>query len=250
MDEHVALVHQVLQLLLRHRLYVKGEKCLFHQRQVSFLGFVLRLDGVSIDPQKVSAVLHWPQPTTVKALQRFLGFANFYRRFIWSFSTVAAPLTALTSSKRSRLSWMEEAQEAFDTLKQRFTSAPILRHPDPDLPFVVEVDASETGVGAVLSQCHGNPPKLYPCAFFSKKMSPAERNYDIGNRELLTMKTALEEWKHWLQGARHPFIVLTDHKNLEYLQTARRLNSRQARCVPRSRRPPKNHQDSWSPSRA
>ncbi|KAK3543133.1 hypothetical protein QTP70_011671 [Hemibagrus guttatus] len=114
-------------------------------------------------------------------------------------------------------------------LKQAFTTAPLLGHPDPELPFIVEVDASTIGVGAVLSQQQGNPRKLHPCAFFSRKLNPAEVNYDIGNRELLAVKLALEEWRHWLEGAKHPFTVLTDHKNLEYLRAAKRLNPRQAR---------------------
>ncbi len=93
----------------------------------------------------------------------------------------------------------------------------------------MEVDASTTGVGAILSQQQGNPSRLHPCAFFSHKLSPAERNYDIGNRELLAIKLALEEWRHWLEGAKHPFTVLTDHKNLQYLREAKRLNPQQAR---------------------
>ncbi len=126
------------------------------------------------------------------------------------------------------MAWNPNATEAFNTLKHAFTNASLLVHPSPKLPFVVEVDASTTGVGALLSQ-QGTPPKLHPCAFFSRKLSPAERNYDIGNRELLAIKLALEEWRHWLEGAAHPFLVLTDHKNLQYLREAKRLNPRQAR---------------------
>ncbi|KAI4881834.1 hypothetical protein NFI96_012615 [Prochilodus magdalenae] len=96
-------------------------------------------------------------------------------------------------------------------------------------PFVVEVDASETGLGAVLSQTLGKPSRLHPCAFYSLKLTPAQQNYDVGNRELLAVKVALEEWRHWLEGALHPFTILTDHRNLEYVRTARRLNARQAR---------------------
>ncbi|KAI2649283.1 Transposon Tf2-8 polyprotein [Labeo rohita] len=129
----------------------------------------------------------------------------------------------------SRLAWSQPALQAFDDLRQRFTTAPILHHPDPDRPFIVEVDASSTGVGAVLSQRHGEPSKMFPCAYFSHKLSPAERNYDVGNRELLAIKLALEEWRHWLEGAKHPFTVLTDHRNLEYLRSAKVLNHRQAR---------------------
>ena len=114
-------------------------------------------------------------------------------------------------------------------LKERFTSAPILVFPDPGRQFIVDVDASDTGVGAVLSQRSVKDQKVQPCAFFSRKLSPAERNYDIGNRELLAVKLALEEWRHWLEGAELPFVVWTDHKNLEYIRSAKRLTSRQAR---------------------
>lgn len=135
----------------------------------------------------------------------------------------------MTKRQSSRLVWTPEAEQAFKDLKERFTTAPILRHPDPERPFIVEVDASSTGIGAILSQRQGNPEKMFPCAFYSRKLSPAERNYDVGNRELLAMKAALEEWRHWLEGAQHPFTILTDHKNLEYLRSAKRLNPRQAR---------------------
>ena len=94
---------------------------------------------------------------------------------------------------------------------------------------MVEVNASDVGVGGIPSQRSPEDNKLHPCAFLSRKLSPAERNYDVGNRELLAIKVALEEWRHWLEGAEIPFLVWTDHKNLEYIQTAKRLNSRQAR---------------------
>ena len=119
----------------------------------------------------------------------------------------------------------DTALTAFDNLKRLFNSAPVLHQPDPTLPFTLEVDASEVGVGAILSQWVGTPPKSHPCAFFS----PAERNYDVGNRELLTIKLALEQWHHWLEGLHHPFLVLTDHRNLEYIRGAKSLNYRQAR---------------------
>jgi len=127
------------------------------------------------------------------------------------------------------LLWTPEAETAFNSLKTTFTTAPLLHHPDPEKPFVVEVDASTTGVGGILSQHPELSSKPLPCAFFSKELSPAEANYEIGNRELLAVKLALEEWRHWLEGAKHPFLVLTDHKNLQYLRDAKRLNPRQAR---------------------
>ncbi len=162
-------------------------------------------------------------------MQRFLGFANFYRRFIAHYSQQAAPLTSLLWQKAKSLTWTAEAHRAFTQLKSAFCTAPALSHPDPNIRFVVEVDATTLGVGAILFQWKGEPPVLHPCAYFSKKLSPAEQNYEVGNRELLAIKLALEEWRHWLEGTQHPFVVITDHKNLQYLQEAKRLNPRQAR---------------------
>jgi len=222
LEEHQNHVSQVLQRLLENKLYVKSEKCEFHQERVSFLGYIIKQGRLEADPGKILAVTEWPVPTTRKELQRFLDFANFYRRFIKNYSKVAAPLSSLTSIK-VKFSWTTEANDAF--LKSLFTSAPILIQPDSSKQFVVEVDASDIGVGAVLSQTAGPNNKLHPCAFFSRRLSPAERNYDVGNRELLAVKMALEEWRHWLEGSELPFLVWTDHKNLEYIQS----NSRQAR---------------------
>ncbi|KAI3372638.1 hypothetical protein L3Q82_023114 [Scortum barcoo] len=228
LPDHQLHVRQVLQRLLENRLFVKKEKCEFHASQVDFLGFIIKEGCVQADPAKVRAVAEWPIPTNRKLLQRFLGFANFYRRFIRNYSQEAAPLTALTSPSRPFV-WSEEAEKAFNRLRTLFTTAPVLVQPDPAQQFVVEVDASDIGVGAVLSQRRGSDGRLHPCAFFSRRLSPAEANYDVGNRELLAVKMALEEWRHWLEGSTQPFVVWTDHKNLAYIQAAKRLNSRQAR---------------------
>ncbi len=230
LQEHVQHVRRVLQRLLENGLYVKAEKCVFHAQSVPFLGYIVSVEGMRMDPDRVQAVVDWPTPDSRKALQRFLGFANFYRRFIRSFSQLAAPLTALTSIK-TPFRWSSAAEAAFTKLKGCFVSAPILIAPDPSRQFVVEVDASEVGVGAVLSQRSSSDDKVHPCAYFSHRLSPAERNYDIGNRELLAVKLALEEWRHWLEGSGVPFIIWTDHKNLEYIKSAKRLNSRQARWL-------------------
>ncbi|KAL0177380.1 hypothetical protein M9458_026274, partial [Cirrhinus mrigala] len=228
LQEHVQHVRRVLQRLLENGLFVKAEKCDFHAQSVPFLGYIVSAEGMRMDPEKIKAVVDWPSPDSRKPLQRFLGFANFYRRFIRNYSQLAAPLTALTSP-RMAFRWSDAAEAAFANLKRRFVSAPILVTPDPSRQFVVEVDASEVGVGAVLSQRSPSDDKMHPCAFFSHRLSSAESNYDIGNRELLAVKLALEEWRHWLEGSGVPFMVWTDHKNLEYIRTAKRLNSRQAR---------------------
>lgn len=201
----------------------------FHQTSISFLWYVIGTDGVVMDEKKVNAILNWPNPKTLKKLQRFLGFANFYRRFITNFSTVAAPLTTLTKRGRAQLLWKDSAKRAFVKLKTRFAWAPILCHPNPNLPLTVEIDASNMGIGAVLSQRQGDPAKLNLCTFFSRKLNPAERNYNVGNQDLLAMKATMEKWRHWLEEAKRKFTVITDHKNLEYIRSAKRPNPRQTR---------------------
>ncbi|KAK3550106.1 hypothetical protein QTP86_020667 [Hemibagrus guttatus] len=132
-------------------------------------------------------------------------------------SSIASPLTSLMKGKPRKLVWGVPAQEAFTTLKQSFKTAPILRHPDPNRPFVMEVDAFSCGVGAVLLQRHGTPSKLHPRAFYSRKLTLAEANYDVGNKKLLSIKATLEEWRHWLEGARHPFLASVQVPSVEGL---------------------------------
>ncbi|CAJ0932073.1 unnamed protein product [Ranitomeya imitator] len=228
-ESHVKQVRMVFQVLRANSLFVKGSKCLFGVQKVSFLGFIFSPSTIEMDPVKVQAIYDWTKLTSVKSLQKFLGFANFYRRFIANFSSVAKPLTDLTKKGADVVNWSSAAVEAFQELKRRFSSAPVLCQPDVSLPFQVEVDASEIGAGAVLSQRSSDGSVMKPCAFFSRKFSPAERNYDVGNRDLLAMKLAFEQWRHWLEGAKHRVVVLTDHKNLTYLESAKRLNPRQAR---------------------
>uniref|UniRef100_A0A674M8X6 ribonuclease H n=1 Tax=Takifugu rubripes TaxID=31033 RepID=A0A674M8X6_TAKRU len=228
MEEHHQHVRLVLQRLLGNRLFIKAEKCVFHSASVGYLGYIVEEGRVRADPAKIQAVVEWPRPTDRTQLRRFLGFAGFIRRFIKGFSQVAAPLSALTSTSRP-FAWTPEAETAFSALKDRFTTAPVLAHPDPARQFIVEVDASDAGIGAVLSQRSEADQKIHPCAKFSRRFDPAERNYDVGNRELLAVYGALVEWRHWLEGAKHPFLVWSDHKNLTYVRTAKRLNPRQGR---------------------
>lgn len=211
LDKHHQHVQMVLSTLRKHQLFLKAEKCSFHQKSISFLGYEIDSRGVRMNTNKVEAITSWPIPRTIKELQKFLGFANFYRRFIQNYSSVAAPLTDLLKKGPKHLQWNERATLAFNHLKRIFTSAPLLLHPDPETPFVVEVDASTAGAGAILSQEVGFPPKLQPCAYFSRKFSSREQNYDVGNHELLAIKLAFEEWRHWLEGARHPIVIVRSH---------------------------------------
>ncbi|KAI2667777.1 Transposon Tf2-6 polyprotein [Labeo rohita] len=210
LEEHTQHVRAVLQRLLAHQFTPPRSWVL------------------SMDPQKLEAVRSWPLPTSLKQLQRFLGFANFYWRFIRGFSSTAALLTALTKPSRGEFHLTPEAIQAFKTLCHQFTTAPVLTHPDSTKPFVVEVDASDVGVGAVLSQ-RGPDEKLHPCSFFSRKFNPTQQRYGVGDRELLAIKWALEEWRHWLQGGSEPFTIWTDHQNLTVIKQTKQLNPRQAR---------------------
>ena len=153
----------------------------FSCSSTAFLGYIIYTGSISLDPEKVRAVEEWPKPKDHKALQRLLGFTNFY-------STIAAHFGKV------RFVWDKATEKAFCKLKSRFVSAPILIHPDPKSQFVVDVDASNVGVGAILSQCPAGDSKVHPCAFYSHQLSPAEQNYDIGNKELISVKLALEEW--------------------------------------------------------
>jgi len=218
---------EVLQLLRENDLACKPEKCKFEQTRIECLGMIIDNGQVSMDPVKVEGVLKWPTPNNVKDIQSFLGFANFYRRFIKDFSRIAKPLHELTK-KDEQWEWNEKRQAAFDQLKEAFVSSPVLVAPDTAKPFRLETDASNFAVGAVLSQ-EGADGKWHPVAYFSKALNEAERNYEIYDKELGAIVKSLEEYQHLLEGAETPVEILTDHKNLEYFQTARSLNRRQAR---------------------
>ena len=225
---HKEHVRQVLQRLREHRFYAKLEKCEFNLHEVEFLGHIVSPQGVQMDPKKIETVLNWQQPRNRKDVQRFFGFANYYCQFIPGYADVTTPLSRLLRPKEPFL-WTPEADHAFATLKTRFTTEPILHYPDPRLPFTVETDASSVALGAILSQREDPLQPLRPCAFYSRQFTPPEHNYTIWERELLAIKTAFEVWRHYLEGARHPVQILTDHRNLEHLQTARRLNQCQIR---------------------
>jgi len=225
--EHTQHVRQVLERLRAAGLQVDIEKCEFSVTEIKYLGLIITTHGIKMDPEKVNAVMDWAAPRGVKDVQSFLGFANFYRRFIKEFSKLAGPLTALTR-KDQPFNWTQECQSAFDRLKQAFTTAPILMHYNPDLPVTVETDASDYVVAGVMSQRDDNE-QLRPVAYFSSKMLPAECNYEIYDKELLAIIRAFEEWRPELEGTLDPVEVISDHKNLEYFMSTKLLSRRQAR---------------------
>ena len=175
---------------------------------------------------KVEEVQNWAIPRKVKDVQEFLGFANFYRRFIKDFAKLAVPLTALTKKDEPWL-WTPRCQKAFTLLKNAFTSAPMLAHFDSSLQSIIETDASDYAVGAVHSQIQRNG-KVHSCAFLSRKLSPAELNYDIHDKEMVAIVLAFKEWEYLLKSCQHKIVVWTDHKNLEYFTSSKVLTRRQA----------------------
>jgi transposase InsO family protein len=227
-EQHREVTRRVLKLLEEHQLFLKPDKCDFEQTKVEYLGVIISHNSVEMDPVKVAGVAEWPQPSSKKEVQSFLGFLNFYRRFIQDFSLHARPLFDLTKND-VKWHWSSNEQSSFDTLKELITSAPILTSPDNSRPFRIEADSSDFATGAVLSQESVDDGKWHPVAFLSKSLSEVERNYEIHDKEMLAIIRAMEEWRHFLEGAEHKFDVWTDHKNLEYFRSAKKLNRRQAR---------------------
>ena len=180
-----------------------------------------------MDPTKLAGIRDWPAPINVKGVRSFLGFCNFYRRFIGHYSEIAKPLNELTR-KHTNWEWTVACQSAFDILKQKFQSAPVLLMPDISKPFVIESDASKFATGAVLRQQDVNGD-WHPCGYISQTLTATEQNYQIYDRELLAIIRALETWRHYLLGSGHPVTVLSDHKNLTYYRTGQKLTPRQAR---------------------
>jgi hypothetical protein len=157
---------------LEHDLYVKAEKCLFFQQAVSFIGYHISTSGLVMECDRIAAVRNWQTLTMVKKVQRFLEFTNYYQRFIQGFGQVAAPITSLLKGGPVHLRLSAEADRAFGRLKALFTSARVLAHPDPSLAFIVEVDATEAGIGAVLSQRSGTPPEAPRLCFLFEEAQP------------------------------------------------------------------------------
>ena len=179
-----------------------------------------------MDQEKIRTVVEWEAPDSVKGVQSFLGFANFYQRFIEGYSKLTRPLTNLTKMSE-KFFWSDECGRAFEELKQRFTSAPIMRHYDPKLPCIIECDAADFAIGAVRLPEFEGP--LHPVAFHSRKMNKHEINYKIHDKELLAITAACKEWRRYLEGTRHKISVYTDHRGLEWFTLNKPLNRRQAR---------------------
>ena len=218
---------KVLWRLQDNDLFLKPTKCEFYKTKVKYPGMIIEEGKISMDPGKLKGIQDWPIPTTVKQTRGFLGFGNFYQRFIQGFSNLAKPLNDLLKKDR-KFKWTNNCQKAFNELKKQFMEEPVLMMLDQAKPFQIETDASKYATGAVLTQLDSNGNQ-HPISFISKTFSLTECNYEIYDRELLVIIRALTEWQLYIQGSPHTTTVLSDHKNLTYYREAQKLNRQQAR---------------------
>lgn len=225
-EEHTMLLRKVMLVLKSANLTINVDKCKFARPSLRYLGYIIDKDGLRTDPEKVEAIINFPRPTTFTELKRFIGLASWYRRFVKDFSDVAAPLHDLTKGKKSKkFVWTKEAEVAWLKLKTLLTSTPVMTCPDYTKPFVIQCDASSTGIGAVL--CQKTDEIDQPVAYLSRKLNEREAKYSASERELLSVVYAVEKFRPYVDGTR--FTVLTDHSALLWLHKMKDPHGRLAR---------------------
>lgn len=227
-EQHISLLERVLDKLKAANLTINFEKSQFFRTKLKYLGYIVDSNGLNADPEKVESIMNYPTPSNRKEVRRFLGTASWYRRFIPNFSAIAGPLNKLTSQGKTAppFSWSPAADEAFNKLKSCLISAPILSCPDYAKAFEVHTDASDYGIGAVLTQTLGGTEKVI--AYMSKSLSPQERNYSATEREALAVLTAIEHWRCYLENG-VKFTVFTDHSSLKWFLNLNNPTGRLAR---------------------
>lgn len=223
-EEMMANLRKVFLRLRAANLKINSQKCSLFGKEVKYLGHIVSERGISTDPEKISAVRDWPVPQNRKQLRSFLGFCSYYRKFITGFSLIAKPLFTLTEHQ-VKFEWSSSCQEAFQELKQKLISSPILSFPKEQGQFILDTDASNHGVGAVLSQVQNSTEKVI--AYFSRVLNKAERNYCITRRELLATVASLKSFHHYLYGTK--FKIRTDYISLKWLMSFKDLEGHLAR---------------------
>lgn len=204
---HMQHLRMVLDKLRETQFYAKQSKCSFGQQSIQYLGHIISSAGVATDPEKTSAMENWPLPSNITELRGFLGLTGYYRKFVQHYGIITKPLTQLLTKKG--FVWTDEATEAFNKLKTAMVSTPVLALPNFTLPFTVETDACDNGVGAVLMQ------QNHPIAYMSKALGQMNQKLSIYEKEFLAVIMAVDKWRQYLQ--RGPFLILTDHKSLTNL---------------------------------
>lgn len=230
-NEHRTHVRAVLERLDRYGLTIQTSKCLFGVSQLSFLGHTVSREGTRPLPDKVEPILKYPQPKTIRELQRFLGFLNFFRRFLPNIANHQVHLTSYLKGARkndkTKIDWTEQAEADFQKCKQLVADAVLLAHPKMDAELTLQVDASDFAIGGTLAQIVDN--ELQPLAFFSRKLSVTEKNYSAYDRELLAAYANVQHFRHMLEA--REFSLYTDHKPLTFA-----FRKRSDKCTPRQAR--------------
>lgn len=224
--EHLLHIRSVLSCLRSHKLFCKPKKCVFGVRQVTYLGHHITGTTLAADPEKLKAVSDWPTPKSVSDIRRFLGFANYFRRFIKGYSDMSRPLEE-TTGRHARFVWNQQHQEAFDRLKACLQTTPVLQLVSHKKPLRVVTDASAFALAGVLLQ-ETSPGTWHPVAYTSRRLTPAERNYTAMERETLAVVHALVTWRTYLY--KH-FDIITDNNGVTYLKSKKALSQREARWV-------------------
>ncbi|GJW08341.1 putative reverse transcriptase domain-containing protein [Tanacetum coccineum] len=218
--EHKEHLKQILELLKKEELYAKFSKCEFWIPKVQFLGHVIDSEGIHVDPAKIESIKDWTSPKSPTEIRQFLGLAGYYRRFIEGFSKIAKPMTKLTQ-KKVKFEWGDKQEAAFQLLKQKLCSAPILALPEGSEDFIAYCDTSKKGLGAVLMQ------REKVISYASRQLKIHEKNYTTHDLELGAVVFALKIWRHYLYGTK--CTVFTDHKSLQHILDQKELNMRQRR---------------------
>ena len=214
-EEHVQRLHEIFDTLEKANLTLKLAKCSFFQKSVKYLGHILSKSGLSPSPALISPIMYWPVPTNAKLVQKCLGLDAYYRTFIRNFSEIAKPLYHLTN-KDEKFLWTDECQQSFDKLKLSLTTAPILSFPDFTKPFILDVDASNYAIGAVLSQLDENG-KEHIIRYGSKTLNKSEVNYSATKKELLAMVYFIDHFKYYISNKK--FTLRTDRSSLHLLNS-------------------------------
>ena len=227
--EHLERLARVFDALQKAHLKLKLSKCHFAQREIKYLGHIVSEKGIAPDPSKVEAVSSYPPPQNPKELKRFLGLSNYYRRFISNYANIAEPLNKLVNKdqRKFKSGWDATCQAAFDQLKCKLTTAPILSYPDFSLPFVLHTDASYVAIGGILSQCHDSHETVI--CYWSRQLTKAEKNYSTVEREALAAVSAIKEFYPYLYG--FSFTLVTDHNPLTSLKGLKDVGGRLARWL-------------------
>lgn len=227
-EQHLKVMREVLSRLWKAGLILNRDKCQFCRPELRYLGYVVDKNGLRVDPEKVQAILKIPTPTTVSEVRRVMGMASWYRRFVPQFSSIIAPLSNLLRKNRPFV-WTKDCEDAWGNIKDRLVTSPILTCPDFSQRFFVQTDASNYGLGAVLTQRHEDGEKVI--SYLSRSLTKAERNYSTTEKELLAVIFAIEKLRPYLEGSH--FTVITDHYSLLWLHSLDNPSGRLARWAVR-----------------